>query len=161
MGSVMLNAGARALVTSMFFGHTDNFSYGLISESCMALSTAVAGILLFFSIYWVLPNRKVPARPVLRVAVFTGLLWVAAKYLFIALLPRLDLPALYGPFSISVGLLLWAYVTGLLLFAGAQFSAMRHNSVHPHESIPPSQIIVSHTPLEAEPCAIQSESPGR
>jgi membrane protein len=131
MGSVMLNAGARALVTSMFFGHTDNFSYGLISESCMALSTAVAGILLFFSIYWLLPNRKLPARPVLRVAVVTGLLWVAAKYLFIALLPRLDLPALYGPFSISVGLLLWAYVTGLLLFAGAQFSAMRHNSVHP------------------------------
>jgi uncharacterized BrkB/YihY/UPF0761 family membrane protein len=27
-----------------------------------------------------------------------------------------------------VGLLLWAYVTGLLLFAGAQFSAMRFNS---------------------------------
>ena len=68
-----------------------------------------------------------PARPVLRVSIVTGLLWVAAKYLFVALLPRLDLRALYGPFSVSVGLLLWAYVSGLLLFAGAQFSAMRHN----------------------------------
>jgi uncharacterized BrkB/YihY/UPF0761 family membrane protein len=65
---------------------------------------------------------------VLRVSIVTGLLWVAAKYLFVALLPRMDLPALYGPFSVSVGLLLWAYVSGLLLFAGAQFSAMRHNS---------------------------------
>jgi membrane protein len=131
LGSVILNAGERALLTAMFFGHTDKLAYGLLSESCMALSTAIAGILLFFSIYWVLPNRKLPPWPVLRVAIVTGLLWVAAKYLFIALLPRLDLSALYGPFSISVGLLLWAYVTGLLLFAGAQFSAMRHNSVLP------------------------------
>jgi len=29
---------------------------------------------------------------------------------------------LYGRFHISVGLLFWAYVSGLILFAGAQFS---------------------------------------
>jgi membrane protein len=128
MGSVMLNAGERWLLTRMFFGHNDNFVFNLISESWLVLSTSVAGILLFFSIYWLLPNRKLPPQPVLRVAIVMGLLWVAAKYLFVALLPRMNLPALYGPFSISVGLLLWAYISGLLLFAGAQFSAMRHNS---------------------------------
>ena len=128
LGSVMLNAGERWLLTRMFFGHNDNFVFNLISESWLVLSTAVAGILLFFSIYWLLPNRKLPPQPVLRVAIVMGLLWVAAKYLFVALLPRMNLPALYGPFSISVGLLLWAYISGLLLFAGAQFSAMRHNS---------------------------------
>jgi YihY family inner membrane protein len=128
MGSVMLNAGERWLLTRMFFGHNDNSVFNFISGSWLVLSTAVAGILLFFSIYWLLPNRKLPPQPVLRVAVVTGLLWVAAKYLFVALLPRLNLRALYGPFSVSVGLLLWAYVSGLLLFAGAQFSAMRHNS---------------------------------
>jgi membrane protein len=126
--SILLNAGERRLLTVMFFGHIDNPAFSLITESWLVLSTAIAGILFFFSIYWLLPNRKLPARPVLRVSVVTGLLWVAAKYLFVALLPRLDLPALYGPFSVSVGLLLWAYVSGLLLFAGAQFSAMRHNS---------------------------------
>ncbi len=128
MSSVMLNAGERWLLTRMFLGHNDNFVFNLISESWLVLSTAVAGILLFFSIYWLLPNRKLPPQPVLRVAIVMGLLWVAAKYLFVALLPRMNLPALYGPFSISVGLLLWAYISGLLLFAGAQFSAMRHNS---------------------------------
>ena len=128
MGSVMLNAGERWLLTRIFFGHNDNFAFNLISQSWLVFSTAIAGILLFFSIYWLLPNRKLPPQPVLRVAVVTGLLWVAAKYLFVLLLPRLDLPALYGPFSVSVGLLLWAYASGLLLFAGAQFSAMRHNS---------------------------------
>jgi len=131
MLSILLNTGERWLVTVLFLGHTDNFLYHLISGSWLMISTAIAGILLFFSIYWLLPNRKLPARPVLRVSIVTGLLWVGTKYLFFALLPKLDLRALYGPFSVSVGLLLWAYVTGLLLFAGAQFSAMRHNSNRP------------------------------
>lgn len=128
MLSIGLNAAERAVVTVMFFGHTDNFAFRFISTSWLAVSTAVASILFFFSIYWLLPNRKLPPRPVLRVSVVTGLLWVGAKYIFVAVLPKLDLRALYGPFSVSVGLLLWAYVSGLLLFAGAQFSAMRHNS---------------------------------
>lgn len=128
MASILINAGQRSILTLLFFGHIDNVVYRFLSQSWMGISTAVASILFFFSIYWVLPNRKLPPQPVLRVSIVTGLLWVAAKYLFFALLPRLDLPGLYGPFSVSVGLLLWAYVSGLLLFAGAQFSAMRHNS---------------------------------
>ena len=127
MLSILLNAGQRSILAMLFFGHVDNLVFRILSESWLALSTAVASILFFFSIYWLLPNRKLPPSPVLRVSIVTGLLWVAAKYLFVAVLPRLDLPGLYGPFSVSVGLLLWAYVSGLLLFAGAQFSAMRHN----------------------------------
>jgi YihY family inner membrane protein len=128
MLSILLNAAERTIVTVMFFGHTDNFAFRFISTSWLAMSTAVASILFFFSIYWLLPNRKLPPRPVLRVSIVTGLLWVGAKYVFVAILPKLHLRALYGPFEVSVGLLLWAYVSGLLLFAGAQFSAMRHNS---------------------------------
>jgi YihY family inner membrane protein len=132
---ILLNAGERAILTFLFFGHIDNIAFTWLSGSWLAVSTAVAGILFFFSIYWLLPNRKLPAAPVLRVSVVTALLWVGAKYLFVALLPRLDLPGLYGPFSISVSLLLWAYVSGLLLFAGAQFSAMRHNNRKPPRSV--------------------------
>ena len=135
MIAVLLNAGERSILTFLFLGHVDNMAFTTLSASWLAISTSVAGILFFFSIYWLLPNRKLPPGPVLRVSVVTGLLWVGAKYLFVALLPRLDLPGLYGPFSISVSLLLWAYVSGLLLFAGAQFSAMRHNSRKPVKSV--------------------------
>jgi membrane protein/epoxyqueuosine reductase len=45
--------------------------------------------------------------------------------LFVQVLPYLDLRALYGPFFVSVGLLIWAYLSGLILFAGAQFSVAR------------------------------------
>jgi membrane protein/epoxyqueuosine reductase len=32
---------------------------------------------------------------------------------------------LYGAFQVSVGLLFWGYISGLILFAGAQFSVAR------------------------------------
>ncbi len=32
---------------------------------------------------------------------------------------------MYGPFYVSVGLLFWAYISGLIMFAGAQFSVAR------------------------------------
>ena len=63
---------------------------------------------------------------VLPGAVITGVLWEAAKQLYILVLPWLDLKSVYGPFSISVGLMLWAFLSGLILLAGAHFSANRY-----------------------------------
>jgi YihY family inner membrane protein len=123
--SILLNAGEQWLLTFLFFHHTDNFVFNWISLIWLAISTGVASILFFFSIYWVLPNRPVPWRPVLRTSVWTGIIWLAAKYLYVAILPHLDLESLYGPFYVSVGLLFWAYASGLILFAGAQFSVSR------------------------------------
>jgi YihY family inner membrane protein len=133
MGSVVLNAAARD-VPSLLFAHQTNirfidialnFTYKGTSFILLAATTGVASILFFFSIYWILPNRKVPWRHVLRTSVYTGAIWLAAKYLFMALLPLMHLDELYGAFYVSVGLLLWAYISGLILFAGAQFSVAR------------------------------------
>jgi membrane protein len=125
LASILLNAGEQSLLTFVFFHHTDNFVFTGISYVWLALSTGVASILFFFSIYWLLPNRKVPWQPVLRTSIVTGIVWLGAKYLFMAILPHLDLQKLYGPFYVSVGLLFWAYASGLILFAGAQFSVAR------------------------------------
>ena len=59
-------------------------------------------------------------------AVVVGLSWEIAKMLYVQALPYMDLHSVYGPFSVSVSLMLWAFVTGLLLLAGAHFSATRH-----------------------------------
>ena len=144
---VMLNAAEHLVLAVLFFGHVDNFVYRSISGSWLLITTSAASILFFFSVYWLMPNRKVPVRPVLRTSIVTGLVWVAAKFIFVAFLPRLDLKALYGPFYVSVGLLLWAYVSGLLLFAGAQLSAVHWSEipaliVEPHvEAISASDIV--------------------
>jgi membrane protein/epoxyqueuosine reductase len=125
MLSILLNAFERQILTFVFFGHVENFVFKGITAIWLALSTGAACIVFFFAIYWILPNCKVPWRSVMKTSVVTGLIWLAAKYIFVLVLPHLDLQALYGPFYVSVGLLFWAYVSGLILFAGAQFSVSR------------------------------------
>jgi YihY family inner membrane protein len=127
MISLVLSAGQRQILAWAFFHHTDNFVFNGISYVWLALCAGVACILFFFSIYWLLPNCNVPVKPVLRASIVTGLVWLFAKYIFVAILPHLDLKSLYGPFYVSVGLLIWAYISGLILFAGAQFSVARLN----------------------------------
>ena len=128
--SILLSAWQQQVLGFLFFQHIDNFVFKGVSYLWMAISTGVASILFFFSIYWLLPNRKIPAGHVLRTSVITGIIWLVAKNIFVAVLPHLDLKALYGPFYVSVGLLFWAYVSGLILFAGAQFSVMRFGNGH-------------------------------
>ncbi len=135
MGSILLNQGVQWLLTLIFFGHTENFVFAGLYLLVVATTTGVASILFFFCIYWLLPNRKVPWRPVFRTAVVTGIIWLIAKYVFIAVLPHLDLESLYGPFYVSVGLLFWAYASGLILFAGAQFSVTHLKDFEKEESI--------------------------
>src|SRR6266704_2386320 len=85
---------------------------------------AIAAI--FFLIYWVLPNGKVPASSVVPSAVIMGLLSEILKYAYILALPRLDFQEVYGPFALSVSLMFWAFLSGLLLLTGAHLSAQRH-----------------------------------
>ena len=133
MGSILLNAGARDVLTLILVHQTNikfidfvlHITYQGISYLLLAVTTGVASILFFFSIYWLLPNRKVPWRHVLSTSIYTGVIWLVAKYIFVLLLPHMHLDDLYGAFSVSVGLLFWAYTSGLILFAGAQFSVAK------------------------------------
>lgn len=126
MTSVALTAGQKTFLTWIFFGHTDNIVFSVLYGGMLRFLAVVVSILIFFLIYWVLPNRKVPARAVLPTAVVIGLLWEGAKYLYVLALPRLDFQAVYGPFYVSVGLMIWAFLSGLMLLAGAHFSATRY-----------------------------------
>ena len=125
MASVAMSAAAPAVMTFLFRGHVNVWWVGFVGQQFLRVSALLASVGLFFLIYWVLPNRKVPARAVLPTAVVIGLLWEGAKYLYILALPKLDFRAVYGPFEVSVGLMMWAFLSGLLLLAGAYVSATR------------------------------------
>ena len=126
MSSVALTAGQRHVMAWIFFGHTDNFVFNFIGGAVLRFFAVIASVLLFFLIYWVLPHRKIPAMAVLPTAVVIGISWEVAKYLYVLVLPRLDFESVYGPFRVSVGLMMWAFLSGLLLLAGAHFSATRY-----------------------------------
>jgi membrane protein len=125
MASVAMTVGQKTLLSWIFFGHTDNIVFSFLDGGMLRLFALIASILLFFLIYWVLPNRKVPARAVLPTAVVIGVLWEVAKYLYVLALPHLGFQEVYGPFYISAGLMMWAFLSGLLLLGGAHFSATR------------------------------------
>jgi membrane protein len=125
MASVAFTAGQRTALAWVFFGHTDNVIFNVLSDGMIRILAVGVSIMLFFLIYWILPNRKVPARAVLPTAIVIGLLWELAKYLYVLALPKLDFASIYGPFYVSVGLMIWAFLSGLLLLAGAHFSATR------------------------------------
>jgi membrane protein len=126
MISVALTAMQHSLLGLLFLGHTNNAVYTLLTHWVLQISAAFVSVLIFFLIYWILPNRKLPARAVLQTAIFIGLLWEIAKMAYISVLPWLDFHSVYGPFSIAVSLMMWAFLTGLLLLGGAHHSASRY-----------------------------------
>lgn len=123
--SIAMTAGNVALMEFLLRGHGTGFIrlVGFLVMKVFAIATSSA---IFFLIYWVLPNGKVPARAVLPVAIIMGLLSEALKYGYILALPWLNFGEVYGPFALSVSLMFWAFLTGLLLLAGANLSAEEH-----------------------------------
>jgi membrane protein len=121
MGSVALTAGNLHML-GISAGSQNLLARGT-AYIVMKSTAVVATILIFFLIYWILPNGKVPARAVMPAAIIAGGLWEGAKYVYILLLPWLDFQEVYGPFAISVTLMIWAYVSGMLLLGGAHLSA--------------------------------------
>jgi YihY family inner membrane protein len=134
MASVGLSAAQRSVLDFIFFGHTNNIFFTVIGNSFLKICAVGASIGLFFLIYWGLPNRKIPARAVLPTAIVMGLLWELAKYLYILALPHLNFKEVYGPFYVSVGLMMWAFISGLLLLAGAYVSATREALREAHQA---------------------------
>ena len=126
MVAVASSASQQTILSWIFVGHTDNVVFRFISFGFLRICAGLASILIFFLIYWILPYRKIPPRAVLPTAIVVGLLWQLAKMLYIRALPWLDFQSVYGPFYISVGLMMWAFLSGLLLLAGAHFSATRY-----------------------------------
>ncbi len=122
--SVWATAGNVTFLKSALHGHGAWFIQlvGFLSMKVFAITASIA---IFFLIYWLLPNGKVPARAVLPAAVLMGLFSEALKYAYIVALPWLNFAEVYGPFAISVSLMFWAFLTGMLLLTGAHLSARR------------------------------------
>jgi membrane protein len=123
--SIGMTAGNVALFEFLLHGHATGL-LRLVGFVLMKVFAVAASITIFFLIYWLLPNGKVPARAVLPTAIIMGLLSEALKYAYIMALPRLNFQEVYGPFALSVSLMFWAFLSGLLLLAGANLSAEEH-----------------------------------
>jgi len=124
--SIALTAGNVSLLKTLTFRH-NVLLIRLLGFLIMKIFAIAASIAIFFLVYWLLPNGKVPARAVLPAALIMGLLSEILKYCYILALPRLDFQEVYGPFALSASLMFWAFLSGLLLLTGAHLSAQRQS----------------------------------
>jgi membrane protein len=120
--SVGLTAENVALLKNVLHGYSAWY-VTIVDFGIMKISSILASIAIFFLVYWLLPNGKVPIRAVLPAAILMGLLTEALKYAYMFALPRLNFAEVYGPFAISVSLMFWAFLSGMLLLTGAHLSA--------------------------------------
>ena len=122
MSSILLTARNQDFVRDTF--HLTRLPVWLtfISFKVAAVPILVA---VLFLVYWILPNRRIPARPLVRVAVVVGLALESLKYAFLLLSPWLmaKLSREYGVFQHSVALVLVTFVASMIVLAGAEWSA--------------------------------------
>lgn len=122
--SVGMAAGNKLFLASLMSGNQQNFIFKAVGFVLMKAFSMIATVGIFFLIYWVLPNGRIPARTAFRAALAIGVVWELAKYLYILTLPWLNFQEVYGPFAISVTLMVWAFVSGMLVLAGAHLASI-------------------------------------
>lgn len=122
LGSIGVAAGNQWVLQIITFG-SGNLIFKVLTGLVLKLLATAASIAIFFIIYWILPNGKVRAVDVMPAAVAMGVLWETSRWLYIKALPWLNFQEVYGPFTISVTLMFWAFLSGLMVLAGAYLAS--------------------------------------
>ena len=97
-----------------------------------ALVSLLVTFTLFAIVYRFMPNAHVAVRDVIPGAVIAGLLWEGAKYVFAWSLNYLDYNQIYGSVGAVVAVLVWGYVSSLVLLFGAQLTSVFHREHMEH-----------------------------
>ena len=121
---------------------------GLVNPVLFKIAAVPVSMLALFFIYWLLPNYRVPPLRVAPVAILVGLALELLKYINLLIWPLLKekLQHEYGPFYISVEIVLFSFIATMIVLAGAEWAA-RSAPVQPAETVIYSDI---HEKLEQD-----------
>jgi membrane protein len=81
--------------------------------------------LLFFIIYYFVPNGKVEASQTMFTAIATALLWLIAMFGFWLALPLFDFEGSYKKLASLMALVTWVFISSFILILGANLSAKK------------------------------------
>ena len=122
------------LLVSMILGPVVIFLQSYQGRIPVALGPTVQWILkyllpffltycMFFSIYKIVPNKKVHFISALQAALFASLLWELAKYLFAWYVLHLAVYSIvYGSLGAFAIFVLWVYYSSTILVVGGEFA---------------------------------------
>jgi uncharacterized BrkB/YihY/UPF0761 family membrane protein len=123
IGSAMLTAVNQGFVQSRIGGTIPTWATLVLFKLVAVPLTMLA----LFLTYWLLPNCRVPLRPLIRVSIAVGGALEVLKYVARAAWPWLNAKLVneYDVFSHSVAVLLFSMVGSLIVLAGAEWT-VRH-----------------------------------
>jgi uncharacterized BrkB/YihY/UPF0761 family membrane protein len=139
IGSAMLTAiNQEFLVARLGGGNLPSFMTLLLFK----LAAVPLTMLALFLTYWLLPNVKVPARPLVRVSVVVGGALEALKYVALWIWPWLDrkLANEYDVFKYSVEVILFSMLASFIVLAGAEWTVRHANPPKPQLAAPPANL---------------------
>jgi YihY family inner membrane protein len=118
--------GAGRVLWEQAYGTASQMPW-LLSHGVFKLASLPFTILIIFLVYWRLPNTQVPALQVLPRAAVIAVMLELLKWLNLAIYPwmRMKFQREYGGFVDSITILVWSFFAGLIVLAGADWSARR------------------------------------
>jgi membrane protein len=123
LASAMLTAVNQQFIQSRIDGHI----WPWVPLALFKIAAIPFTMLALFLTYWLLPNCRVPIRPLVRVSIVVGGALEVLKYVGLAIWPWLStkLDNEYDVFKHSVEVMLFAMAASFIVLAGAEWS-VRH-----------------------------------
>ena len=125
--SAVATASGRVIWESAYGTTTQAAVPWILSGGVFKLTSLPFTVLILFLVYWRLPNTKVPALQVLPRAAVIAVLLELMKWLNVGICSwvRAKFWREYGGFYDSITILTWSFFAGLIVLAGADWSARR------------------------------------
>lgn len=118
-------------VILQWIGHfvpMNNSTFALLSVVRWGLSIVVITLLLL-GLYHFAPNKKIPFKHILPGAMTTSILWLIISLGFSFYVSNFcNYSATYGSLGGIIILMIWFYLTGLLLMLGAEINVIYHRN---------------------------------
>jgi YihY family inner membrane protein len=96
----------------------------------------LVAVLVFWLIFKLMPDRKVPWMEALSGAVVSATMWEIASYVFVRIVPSFDYQKIYGKTGTFIFVLIWIYTSNFIMLFGANFSAQLDRSGLKSEMVP-------------------------
>ena len=140
-GSMVIGSAMLTAINQEFTQTHFGISQPWITLLLFKVAAVPLTMLALFLTYWLLPNCRVPAKPLVRVSIFVGAALEVFKYIALAAWGWLDhkFDNEYGVFKNSVEVVLFSMLASFIVLAGAEWT-VRHMPHPPGEALEKPQI---------------------